>query len=183
VVVSVAPLDEDDRALVLGLVLDEVLAWVRGLPGTSALRALVVFDEVYGFLPPHPASPPTKRPLVALLKQARAYGVGLVLATQNPMDLDYRALSNAGLWFVGRLQTDADRARVVEGMAEATAERDGPTRAALSATIKKLAKRWFVVRDVHASRAASLAQPRHAITWMRGPLTRVELRRALAASR
>lgn len=178
VVVSVAPLDEDDRALVLGLVLDEVLAWVRGLPGTSALRALVVFDEVYGFLPPHPASPPTKRPLVALLKQARAYGVGLVLATQNPMDLDYRALSNAGLWFVGRLQTDADRARVVEGMAEATAERDGPTRAALSATIKKLAKRWFVVRDVHASRGASLAQPRHAITWMRGPLTRVELRAA-----
>jgi hypothetical protein len=183
VVVSVAHLDDDDRALVLGLLLDEVLAWVRGLPGTSALRALVVFDEVYGFLPPHPASPPTKRPLVALLKQARAYGVGLVVATQNPMDLDYRALSNAGLWFVGRLQTDADRARVVEGMAEATAERDGPTRAALSATIKKLAKRWFVVRDVHASRAASLAQPRHAITWMRGPLTRVELRREQAPVR
>ncbi len=110
VVVSVAHLDDDDRALVLGLVLDEVLAWVRTLPGTSALRALVVFDELYGFLPPHPSNPPTKRPLVSLLKQARAYGVGMVLATQNPMDLDYRALSNAGLWFVGRLQTDADRA-------------------------------------------------------------------------
>ena len=182
VVVSVAHLDEDDRALVLGLLMEEVLAWVRGLPGTSSLRALVVFDEVYGFLPPHPANPPTKRPLVAMLKQARAYGVGLVLATQNPMDLDYRALSNAGLWFVGRLQTDADRARVVEGMAEATADREGPTRAVLSSTIKKLAKRWFVVRNVHGS-GTVLVQPRHAITWMRGPLTRVELRSALGGLR
>jgi DNA helicase HerA-like ATPase len=180
VVLSVAHLDEDDRALVLGLVLEEVLAWVRGLPGTSSLRALVVFDEVYGFLPPHPATPPTKRPLVALLKQARAYGVGLLVATQNPMDLDYRALSNAGLWFVGRLQTDADRARVVEGMAEAGADRDGGTRAALSATIKKLAKRWFVVRDAHGKAGAFLLNPRHAISWMRGPLTRAELRVARA---
>ena len=87
------------------------------LPGTQRLRALVVFDEVYGFLPPHPANPPTKRPLVALMKQARAFGVGVVVATQNPMDLDYRALGNAGLWCVGRLQTDADRARVLDGLA------------------------------------------------------------------
>jgi hypothetical protein len=101
VIVSVAHLDDQERALVLGLVLEELLAWVRGLPGTSELRALVVFDEVFGFLPPHPANPPTKRPLLALLKQARAFGVGLVLATQNPMDLDYKALSNAGAWFVG----------------------------------------------------------------------------------
>jgi DNA helicase HerA-like ATPase len=80
------------------------------------LRALVVFDEVYGFLPPHPQNPPTKRPLVALMKQARAFGVGVLIATQNPMDLDYRALGNAGLWCIGRLQTDADRARVLDGL-------------------------------------------------------------------
>ena len=97
-VLRVAHLDDDERALVLGVLLEEVLTWVRSLPGSSRLRALVVFDEVYGFIPPHPASPPTKRPLVALMKQARAYGVGVVLATQNPMDLDYRALSNAGTW-------------------------------------------------------------------------------------
>ncbi len=90
---------------------------MRTLPGSQRLRALVVFDEVYGFLPPHPANPPTKRPLVALMKQARAFGVGVVIATQNPMDLDYRALGNAGLWCVGRLQTDADRERVVDGLA------------------------------------------------------------------
>ncbi|HEY3495527.1 MAG TPA: helicase HerA-like domain-containing protein [Polyangiaceae bacterium] len=97
VVVSVAHLDDEERALVLGLLLEEVLSWVRSLRGSSRLRALIVFDEVYGFLPPHPANPPTKRPLVSLMKQARAFGVGVVVATQNPMDLDYRALSNAGL--------------------------------------------------------------------------------------
>ena len=121
VILSVAHLDDDERALILGIVLEEVLTWVRGLPGSKQLRALVVFDEVYGFLPPHPACPPTKRPLVALMKQARAFGVGLIVATQNPMDLDYRALGNAGLWCVGRLQTDADRERVLEGLAQSDA--------------------------------------------------------------
>src|SRR6187549_1991426 len=121
VIVSVAHLDDEERALVLGVLLEEVLSWVRTLPGSSRLRALVMFDEVYGFLPPHPAKPPTKRPLVALMKQARAFGVGVVVATQNPMDLDYRALSNAGLWCIGRLQTDADRERVLDGLAVAQA--------------------------------------------------------------
>jgi hypothetical protein len=113
---------------------------------------------------------------VALMKQARAYGVGVVVATQNPMDLDYRALSNAGMWFVGRLQTDADRARVVEGMAGSGAG-SGPPRALLSATLKRLAKRWFLLRNVHTGEGASLVQARHAISWMRGPMTRAELRR------
>lgn len=97
VIVSVAHLDDEERALVLGVLLEEILSWMRSLPGSQRLRALVVFDEVYGFLPPHPANPPTKRPLVSLMKQARAFGVGVIVATQNPMDLDYRALSNAGL--------------------------------------------------------------------------------------
>lgn len=112
-IVSVAHLEDEERMLVLGLVLEQTLAWVRGLSGTTDLRALVFFDEVFGYLPPHPANPPTKKPLLSLLKQARAFGVGCVLATQNPIDLDYKALSNAGVWFVGRLQTDADRERVV----------------------------------------------------------------------
>ncbi len=115
-ILSVAHLDDDERALVLGVVLEEVLLWVRGLSGSQHLKALIVFHEVYGFLPPHPASPQTKRPLVALMKQARAHGVGVVVATQNPMDLDYRALSNAGLWCLRRLQIDADRSRVIDGL-------------------------------------------------------------------
>ena len=124
VVVSVAHLDDEERTLVLGLLLEEVLCWVRSLSGSQRLRALIVFDEVYGFLPPHPANPPTKRPIVALMKQARAFGVGVLVATQNPMDLDYRALSNAGLWFLGRLQTDADRERVLDGLSEAKGHGD-----------------------------------------------------------
>jgi hypothetical protein len=119
VIVSVAHLDDDERTLVLGVLLEEILAYTRSLPGTKRLRALVVFDECYGLLLPHPASPPTKRPTVALMKQGRAFGIGVIVATQNPMDLDYRTLSNAGFWAVGRLQTDADRERVVDSVANA----------------------------------------------------------------
>jgi hypothetical protein len=177
-VLSVAHLDDEERALVLGVVLEEVLGWVRGLPGSQRLRALVVFDEVYGFLPPHPANPPTKRPLVALMKQARAFGVGVVVATQNPMDLDYRALGNAGLWCVGRLQTDADRERVVDGLA--LNDRAGRHSAHdLDHVIQRLAPRWFVMRDAHRPEGPCLFQPRWTMSFMRGPMTRSEVRRAL----
>ncbi|HEY4106914.1 MAG TPA: helicase HerA-like domain-containing protein [Polyangiaceae bacterium] len=177
VVLSVAHLEDAERALVLGVVLEEILAWTRSLPGTHKLRALVVFDEVYGFLPPHPANPPTKRPLVALMKQARAFGVGVILATQNPMDLDYRALSNAGVWCIGRLQTDADRARVLDGLAASIGE-DKEALAALTRTVQRLAPRWFVIRDVHVPNGIALLQPRCAMSLLRGPMTRAELRTA-----
>src|SRR5450432_4797566 len=177
VIVSVAHLDDDERALVLGVLLEEVLSWVRTLQGSQKLRALVVFDEVFGFLPPHPANPPTKRPLVALMKQARAFGVGVVVATQNPMDLDYRALGNAGIWCVGRLQTDADRARVLDGLAASIGADRGAT-AALARTLQRLAPRWFVIRDAHVNNGIALLQPRWAMSLLRGPMTRVELKRA-----
>ena len=175
VIVSVAHLDEEERALVLGVLLEEILSWVRGLQGTERLRALLVFDEVYGFLPPHPANPPTKRPIVALMKQARAFGVGVVVATQNPMDLDYRALSNAGVWCIGRLQTDADRARVLDGIAGASLN-DGETAAALGRHLQRLAPRWFIVKNAHVPNVgAILLNPRHTMTVMRGPMTRGEI--------
>jgi hypothetical protein len=158
VIISVAHLDDDERSLVLGVVLDQFLAWVRTLSGGDELRALLVLDETYGFAPPHPANPPTKRPIVSLMKQARAFGVGVVLATQNPMDLDYRILSNAGVWFVGRLQTDADRARVVDAMSSSGA--DGIDAAAVTEVIKLLAPRWFVARSAHrTSRSSSRVRP------------------------
>jgi len=181
VVVSVAHLDDEERSLVLGVLLEEVLSWVRSLPGSQRLRALVVFDEVYGFLPPHPANPPTKRPLVALMKQARAFGVGVLVATQNPMDLDYRALSNAGLWCIGKLQTDADRERVVDGLT--LAEGDAGTSKAMGARLSRLSPRWFVMRNAHDPQGPTLLQPRWALSWLRGPLTRTELRQALDARR
>jgi hypothetical protein len=174
VIVSVAHLEDEERALALGVLLEEVLAWVRSLPGTHKLRALVVFDEVYGFLPPHPANPPTKRPLVALMKQARAFGVGVIVATQNPMDLDYRALSNAGVWCIGRLQTDADRARVMDGLA-ASIGADRAATTELARTVQRLAPRWFVIRDAHIDNGS---YSRWAMLLLRGPMTRAELQRA-----
>ena len=157
VIVSVAHLDDEERTLVLGLLLEEVLSWVRSLPGSQRLQALVVFDEVFGFLPPHPANPPTKRPLVALMKQARAFGVGVLVATQNPMDLDYRALSNAGLWCIGKLQTDADRERVVDGLT--LADGDAGSSKAMGARLQRLSPRWFVVRNAHDPEGPALLQP------------------------
>jgi hypothetical protein len=155
------------------VLLEELLTWVRSLSGSRKLRALIVFDEVYGFLPPHPANPPTKRPLVALMKQARAFGVGVVVATQNPMDLDYRALGNAGVWCIGRLQTDADRERVIDGLAQGDKAAD----ALLDQTVQRLTPRWFVMRNVHMGPMPALLQPRHALSFLRGPMTREELRR------
>ena len=181
VIVSVAHLDDEERALVLGVLMEEVLAWVRSLPGTQRLRALVVFDEIYGFMPPYPANPPTKHPLVSLMKQARAFGVGLLLATQNPMDIDYRALGNAGLWCIGRLQTDADRARVIDGIA-ASGAGIGDNAAELSNIINRLSPRWFLMRDVHSQRGLVFLQPRWTMTYMRGPMTRNEIRQARETS-
>jgi hypothetical protein len=178
VIVSVAHLDEEERALVLGVLLEEILSWVRGLPGSERLKALIVFDEIYGFLPPHPANPPTKRPLVALMKQARAFGVGVVVATQNPMDLDYRALSNAGLWCIGRLQTDADRARVLDGLAGAS-QKGEESPANLGRNVQRLAPRWFIIKNAHeASVGPILLHPRQTMSLMRGPMTRNEILKA-----
>jgi len=175
VIVSVAHLDDEERALVLGVLLQEVLSWVRTLSGSSKLRALVVFDEVYGYLPPHPANPPTKRPLVALMKQARAFGVGVILATQNPMDLDYRALGNAGMWCIGRLQTDADCRRVLDGLAsdEKVDSQD------LGKIIKQLTTRWFVMRDVHGKHGTILLKARTTMSLLRGPMIRAEITEAM----
>jgi Helicase HerA, central domain len=177
VVVSVAHLDDEERTLVLGVLLEEILAYTRGLRGTSKLRALVVFDEVYGLLPPHPANPPTKRPTVQLMKQGRAFGVGVIVASQNPMDLDYRALSNAGFWAVGRLQTDADRERVVDSLANVNEPGASPSE--LHALIKDLSQRWFVVRNVHQKPNTSLLHPRWALSYLRGPMTLGDIKDAL----
>jgi hypothetical protein len=177
VVISVAHLDDEERTLVLGVILEEVLSYTRSLSGTNRLRALFMVDECVGMLPPHPGNPPTKRPIVNLMKQGRAFGIGLLLSTQNPMDLDYRALSNAGFWAVGRLQTDADRERIVESLTNV--HEAGCTPKELDATIRKLNQRWFLTRNVHQSPSITLVQPRWALSYMRGPMTLGDIRRAL----
>jgi hypothetical protein len=157
------------------LLLEEVLSWMRGQPGTSNLRMLLYFDEVFGYMPPHPANPPSKVPLLTLLKQARAFGVGVLLATQNPVDLDYKALSNAGTWFIGKLQTERDKARLLDGLETVTAEW-GKTadRAELEKVIASLGNRVFLMNNIHQGKQ-TIFQVRHTLSFLRGPMTPAQI--------
>src|SRR5208337_3638228 len=169
---SIAHLDDTQRMFFVALLLVEILNWTRKQPGTTGLRAIVYFDEVCGYLPPHPANPPTKIPLMTLLKQARAFGVGILLATQNPVDLDYKALSNAGTWFIGKLQTERDKGRLLEGLEGVAAETGTLTdRAYLENVISALSNRIFLLHNVHRSKPV-LFKSRWALSFLRGPLTR-----------
>lgn len=172
---SIAHLDEAQRMFFVTLLLNEVLAWIRTQPGTSSLRALLYMDEVFGFFPPS-ANPPAKRPMLTLLKQARAYGLGCVLATQNPVDLDYKGLSNAGTWFLGRLQTERDKARVIEGL-EGASTQAGATfnRQKMEAMLAALGNRVFLMNNVHDD-APVVFQTRWAMSYLCGPLTRGQIK-------
>ena len=168
-VVYTAHLSEEERFFVTALILDKVKTWMRRQSGTTSLRALVYMDEIYGYFPPHPANPPTKRPLLTLLKQARAQGVSIVLATQNPIDLDYKGLGNIGTWMVGRLQTDNDRARLRDGLVGA-----GVDASAVETLLGATRKRVFLLHDVHRAKPCLLAS-RFAMSYLRGPITREEI--------
>ncbi len=170
-----AHLEDAQRMFFLTLLLDEVLSWTRKQAGSSNLRALVYFDEVFGYLPPYPANPPTKQPLMTLLKQARAFGVGILLATQNPVDLDYKALSNAGTWLVGKLQTERDKARLLEGLEGIAAERGTlADRKYLETIISALGSRVFLLHDIHRPKPI-LFQTRWALSFLRGPMSREQI--------
>jgi len=174
-IVSTAHLEDDERLFVTALLLDKVKTWMRRQGGTSVLRALVYMDEIFGYFPPHPANPPTKRPLLTLLKQARAQGVGIVLATQNPVDLDYKGLANMGTWMVGTLQTQQDRERLESGLQGAGLEA-GAVKKLLAATKKRV----FLLHDVHR-KSPCLLESRWAMSYLRGPLTREEISRLMKA--
>lgn len=182
VVLSIAHLSESERMFFVTLLLGEVLAWMRAQPGTTSLRAILYMDEVFGFLPPV-REPPSKRLFLTLLKQARAFGLGLVLATQNPIDVDYKALSNCGTWFLGRLQTERDVDRVLDGLSGA-AQSAGQSLdvSKLRATLAGLPGRTFLMNDVHEE-APVLFHTRWALSYLRGPLAREQIRALTAASR
>ncbi|MCL4791806.1 MAG: DUF87 domain-containing protein [Gammaproteobacteria bacterium] len=173
-VLSIAHLNDAERMFFVTLLLNAVIAWMRSQPGTGSLRAILYMDEVFGYLPPV-ANPASKQLLLTLLKQARAFGLGLVLSTQNPVDLDYKALSNAGTWFIGRLQTEQDRNRVRDGLMSAAGS-DGLDPAQIDRILGSLGKRCFLLHNVHES-APLLMQTRWAMAWLRGPLTRDDIRR------
>jgi hypothetical protein len=170
-----AHLDDAGRMFFVTLLLEQVRAWMRRQSGTTDLRALLYFDELYGYLPPHPRQPPSKPALMALLKQGRALGLGTVVATQNPVDVDYKALSNAGTWMVGKLQTERDRDRALEGVAEAALEAGGHVdRGSLKKQVAGLESRTFLLHNVHAE-APLIFRTRWAMSYLRGPLTRDQI--------
>ncbi len=177
-IVSIAHLADAERMFIVTLLLNEVIAWMRAQSGTSSLRAILYMDEIFGYFPPT-ANPPSKAPMLTLLKQARAYGLGCVLATQNPVDLDYKGLSNAGTWFIGRLQTERDKMRVLEGLESALAGAGGYDRAALDRMISGLKQRVFLMRNAHDD-APVLFQSRWALSYLRGPMTGPEISRLMA---
>jgi len=177
-IVSIAHLSEKERMFVVSLLLAQTLSWMRRNPGTGSLRALLYMDEVFGYLPPV-AEPPSKRAFLTLLKQARAYGLGLVLATQNPADLDYKALSNAGTWFIGRLQTERDRERVIEGLLTASgAGLGGLDRGEIAKVLASIGKRTFMLQNVHEPEPV-LLRTRWALSYLAGPMTRDDIGRLM----
>ncbi len=169
-IVSLAHLNDDERQFVVTLLLSKMVTWMRSQPGTSDLRALVYMDEVFGYVPPV-GNPPSKKPILTILKQARAFGVGLVMSTQNPVDIDYKAISNAGTWMIGRLQTERDQQRLLEGMSASDGSIDLNE---LSKTISNLDKRQFVLHSTKAS-APVVFNTRWAMSYLPGPLTREQI--------
>jgi len=171
-ILSIAHLSDAERMFFVTVLLNEILAWTRRQTGTSSLRALLYMDEIFGYFPPT-ANPPSKTPMLTLLKQARAYGLGIVLATQNPVDLDYRGLSNTGTWFIGRLQTERDKMRVIEGLTSAAAG-EGLDRAELDRLMANLGSRVFLMRNVHDD-APVLLESRWCMSYLRGPLSPAQM--------
>ncbi|MBT8144510.1 MAG: DUF87 domain-containing protein, partial [Gammaproteobacteria bacterium] len=179
-VMSIAHLSESERMFFVTMLLNEVIAWMRSQSGTSTLRAIIYMDEVFGYLPPV-SNPPSKQLFLTLLKQARAYGVGLVLATQNPVDLDYKGISNTGTWFIGRLQTERDKARVMEGLEGAAAGGEFD-KGRMEKIIAGLGKRRFLLHNVHEDEPV-VFNTRWVMSYLAGPLTREHIRRLTAGAK
>jgi len=176
---SIAHLGDSERMFFVALLMNQILGWMRAQPGTTSLRAIVYMDEIFGYLPPI-GNPPSKLPMLTLLKQARAFGVGLVLATQNPVDLDYKALSNAGTWFIGRLQTERDKMRLLDGL-EGAATSTGIQfdRQDIEKLLSSLGNRVFLMNNVNDDEPV-VFQTRWAMSYLRGPLTRDQIKTLMA---
>ena len=173
-IVSISHLNDQERMFFVTILLNEILAWTRTQPGTSSLRAILYMDEVFGYFPPT-KNPPSKQPMLTLLKQARAFGLGCVLATQNPVDLDYKGLSNAGTWFLGRLQTERDKARVLEGLEGASTQAGSAfDKGKMEETLAGLGSRVFLMNNVHDDQPV-VFETRWAMSYLRGPLTRNQI--------
>ena len=155
----IAHLSDAERMFFVTILLEQVISWMRAQPGTTSLRALLYMDEVFGYFPPT-ANPPSKRPMLTLMKQARAFGLGVMLTTQNPVDLDYKGLTNAGTWFIGKLQAERDKARLLEGLQGALSSAGvSADMADLDKTITSLDSRVFLLHNINLKVAGHLPDP------------------------
>jgi len=173
-IIYIAHLSESERMFFVTLLLNSVVTWMRSQSGTTSLRSLLYFDEIFGYFPPT-SNPPSKKPLLTMLKQARAYGVGTVLVTQNPVDIDYKGLSNAGTWFIGKLQTERDKMRVKDGLEGAIAEAGAEVKMDFDKVISGLKSRVFLLHNVHAG-SPVIFNTRWAMSYLRGPLTKPQIK-------
>jgi len=173
----IAHLSEPERMFFVTLLLEQLITWMRQQNGTTSLRALLYMDEVFGFFPPT-ANPPSKKPLLTLMKQARAYGLGVILTTQNPADLDYKGLTNAGTWFVGKLQAERDKERLLNGLLSASGGKNSLSRQELMKIISSLDSRVFLLHNVHEDEPV-IFQTRWAMSYLRGPLTRDQVEKLM----
>jgi len=179
---SIAHLSDSERMFFVSLLLNQMLGWMRTQRGTTSLRALLYMDEIYGFLPPS-ANPPSKRPMMTMLKQARAFGLGCLLATQNPVDLDYKALSNIGTWFLGRLQTERDKLRVLDGLEGAAGSQNAKfDRKEMERLLSGLGNRIFLMNNVHEDQPV-LFHVRWVMSYLTGPLTRGQIKTLMDGKR
>jgi len=171
----IAHLSDSERMFFVTLLSQELLSWMRMQPGTDTPRLLFYFDEIFGYFPPYPKDPPSKYPLLTLMKQARAFGLSLILATQNPVDIDYKGLSNAGTWFLGKLQQERDKERVMAGL-EGTLEESGKSfdTGYFQDILGALKPRVFLLHNIHAS-GPKVITSRWAMSYLRGPLTKTQV--------
>ncbi|MCB9450330.1 MAG: DUF87 domain-containing protein [Anaerolineaceae bacterium] len=179
----IAHLSEPERQFMITLLLENMLGWMRGLSGTTSLRSLLYIDEMFGYFPPYPKNPPTKEPILRLLKQARAFGLGMILATQNPGDLDYKGLSNAGTWFIGRLQSENDRVKVMSGLESLATADSSLDLKDVGRLIADVEPRVFLMNNVHDTGGPVMVHTRWAMSYLRGPLTRQQVQMLMAGQR
>ena len=177
----IAHLSDHERMFFVTLLLNSLISWMRRQSGTTSLRSLVYFDEIFGYFPPT-AEPPSKKPLLTIMKQGRAYGMGAILVTQNPVDIDYKGLSNAGTWFIGKMQAERDKLRVLSGLEGAIAEAGGKANADFDKIITSLSSRKFLLHNVHDG-APVVFNTRWAMSYLRGPMTRPQIKELMSAKR
>ena len=172
---SIAHLNDSQRMFFVTILLNQILAWMRRQEGTTSLKALLYMDEIFGYFPPQ-ANPPSKQPMLTLLKQARSFGIGVILSTQNPVDIDYKGLSNIGTWFIGRLQTKQDIEKVIDGLSSASEK--GLNKQELSLALGTLAKRNFIMKNINEEHIKTF-ETRWALSYLKGPLSKDAIKKLM----